>query len=63
MAEPIIKHGLSKVIVSFVYYNSLIRDTLEYTLEKKEYIEDPNSLAPNTLAALISVSSTFFTPW
>lgn len=37
MAEPIIKHGLSKVIVSFVYYNSLIRDTLEYTLEKKEY--------------------------
>ena len=37
MAEPIIKNGLSKVIVSLVYYNSLIRDTLEYTLDKKEY--------------------------
>ena len=37
MADQIINNGLSKVIVSFVYYNSLIRDTLEYTLEKKEY--------------------------
>ena len=37
MAEPIIKTGISKVIVSFVYYNSLIRDTLEYTLIKPEY--------------------------
>lgn len=28
---------ISRVIVSFVYYNSLVRDTLEYTLNKEQY--------------------------
>ena len=37
MAEPVISKGISKVIVSLVYYNSLIRDTLEYTLVKDSY--------------------------
>lgn len=37
MAEPIIKEGFSKVITSFVYFNSLIRDTLEYTIDKPTY--------------------------
>lgn len=37
MAEPVISKGISKVIVSLVYYNSLIRDTLEYTLVKESY--------------------------
>ena len=37
MAEPVISKGISKFIVSLVYYNSLIRDTLEYTLVKDSY--------------------------
>lgn len=28
---------ISRVIVSFVYYNSLVRDTLEYTINKESY--------------------------
>ena len=27
---------ISRVIVSLVYYNSLVRDTLEYTINKKD---------------------------
>ena len=40
MSEPVISNGISKVIVSLVYYNSLIRDTLEYTLVKDTYKEE-----------------------
>lgn len=40
MSEPVISNGISKVIVSLVYYNSLIRDTLEYTLVKGSYNEN-----------------------
>ena len=28
---------ISRVIVSLVYYNSLVRDTLEYTINKETY--------------------------
>ena len=28
---------ISRVIVSLVYYNSLVRDTLEYTLKKDKF--------------------------
>lgn len=28
---------LNRVIVSFVYYNSLVRDTLEYTIPKDSF--------------------------
>ena len=30
---------ISRVIVSLIYYNSLVRDTLEYTLSKDKYEE------------------------
>ena len=40
MADAVITKGISKVIVSLVYYNSLIRDTLEYTLVKDTYKEE-----------------------
>lgn len=38
--EVVIKEQVSKVIVSFIYYNSLVRDTLEYTLVKLDYNPD-----------------------
>lgn len=31
------KYGISTVITSFIYYNSLIRDTLEYVIQKPNY--------------------------
>lgn len=35
MENPIINHPFSKFVVSLIYYNTLVKDTLEYTLEKK----------------------------
>ncbi|MEG0529601.1 MAG: hypothetical protein RR578_04625 [Bacilli bacterium] len=35
--DMVLKESLSFVITSFVYYNSLLRDTLEYVLTKDEY--------------------------
>lgn len=35
-----LKENLSFVITSFVYYNSLLRDTLEYVLNKEDYSVD-----------------------
>lgn len=49
MADPIITRGISKVIVSLVYYNSLIRDTLEYTIEKPTYNVDHYKYRQNGL--------------
>jgi hypothetical protein len=55
------KNKISNVITSFVYYNSLLRDTLEYCVNKKVYNVDAYKYRQNGIIKELEIDSALHT--
>lgn len=51
------KNGMSNVVTSFIYYNSLIRDTLEYCIKKDKYDVNAYNYRKNGIMNEIKIDS------